>query len=325
MTSKEKSPIEECLRCGRWARMKPHYCQMCTRKTSRDFVRAKHAARAYFRSYPTLGFEQLMDDPNSDMQQSRSGCFVTASESGVIWNVKRGLSKTKWLKIKAGLQKKPEFNEFVLGLMAEGREQEDKIASYFWNKMLQSYRAVYGSKDAKANLLMVHPGIAMRSYYEIDEEGETKPLEARLGATSDEIIVWYDGEKWRIINVEIKYFASKETIPDETPLDYWLQITCQMACLGTGLTIFWFKANKNNPDYQWRLYQKDEAFEEDTISELIAMRKLLETPDLIPGRFANSSPKVKRHMNNAELGRGTDFLALWKLLIENREKALEIK
>lgn len=325
MSSKGKRKVEECARCGRWAVMKPHYCQMCTKKTCREFVRAKHAARAYIRDNPTLGFEQLIDDPNSDLQQSRSGCFMTASESGAIWNVKRGLSKARWLKIKARLQDKPPFNEFVLSLMAEGREQEEKIANYFWMKMLTTYRTIFGVKEAKANLIMVHPGIAVRSYYEVDEEGETKPLEVRLGATSDKIIVWYDGEKWRVINVEIKYFASKEVIPDETPLDYWLQITCQMACLDTGLTIFWFKANKNEPDYQWRLYKRDVAFEEETINELIAMRKLLEKPNELPSRFANSSPKVKRHMDNAELGRGTDFLALWKLLIENRDKAMEIK
>lgn len=315
---------EWCGRCGRLGVLKPHFCVICTKREPRNFASAKKAAKGHIQAFPSLGVVQDMEE-GSELQGLRSQCLFTGSESGVLFNAKRGKSLVQWLAIKLGEKQSPPFNDYVKSLMEAGRRMEPIIAQYFWEGLYTEYERVFGAEAAKENLLWVHPGTALQQV-----ERET------VGATPDGLVVLYDGEYFRGVVVEIKYFASKSVIPDKIPEDYIAQIVLQQMTTGSNLCLFLCRVGEAPSEtfYQWRLLVlrphhvvpfRQKIFE---LGQLVEGQKLRQKDGLpcnFPKRFRNEASVLREIGEEMEVRVGEGFPQLLQALLELRTHALLLK
>ncbi len=313
-----------CDRCGRRAKLVPHYCIKCTKRTPKQFKSAKQASKSFLSRFPTLAVVQDMEE-GSQLQELRHQCLVTGSKAGVLWNAKRGQSFLNWLEVKLGEATEQPFSDYGKQLMAAGRRMEPLIAQYFWGGLFNEYKATFGEAEAHENLMWVHPGMAMQ-----------KVGKAVVGATPDGLVNFYDGEHFRMVVVEIKYYASKATIPDAIPADYIAQILLQMTTCGTDVCLFLCRVGEVESEtfWEWRVLRCLPAHKE-------ALREKIEWAECLvagqrrrqsegdafnyPKRFPNETAELERMGSEMEVARGDTFAPMLATLLREAPHALLIK
>ncbi len=158
-----------------------------------------------------------IDNPESELAKLRDSCLLTASMAGVLWNCKRGMSKSLFIKVARKEVPKPEFSDFTRSLMAKGVEMEPVIVLHFSHCMLAEYcRLTVGVPAAECKVIL--PGPFTAQYEDV-----------RTSATPDALLIFTWGDTLAcFLPVEVKFFASKVEMPTILPQDYIAQVLMQM-------------------------------------------------------------------------------------------------
>lgn len=183
------------------------------------------------RDHPYLSVEPgsaAIEDENSALYQIRKDSIVTGSMAGILWNCKRGTSRSQYLLQKAGLVAEPEVSDFAKTCMAAGREWEPKINEIFATAMAAEFRRIWPENGLVGIWL---PGPFVLSL------GLGFDAPAIVSATADGMLTFLLNGKYRMLHYELKFFASKAVLPETLPEDYLAQVLLQMCTGGTSVSL----------------------------------------------------------------------------------------
>lgn len=185
-----------------------------------------------------------IENPDSPLAKIRAESLITASNAGVLWNVKRNTSYGAFVEEKLGLRTPKPFNDWVKALMEAGRQWEPKIDKLFANVMKAEFRRIHGGQ-----LNHYSPGPHVR-----DE------MTFKTAATCDGLFTFKVDEVWYALGYEIKFFASKTVMPTELPQDYLAQVLLQMRNAGSSITLLIGAVLVDNvPQFRiWKIQAKPE-------------------------------------------------------------------
>lgn len=185
-----------------------------------DPVTVKQCMEKIVSIWPTMSVKPggaEIDNPESELAKLRDSCLLTASMAGVLWNCKRGMSKSLFIKVARKEAPKPEFSDFTRALMAKGVEMEPVITSHFSHCMIAEYgRLTVGIAGMECKVIL--PGPFTAEYGDI-----------RTSATPDALLIFtWQGRNGYFMPIEVKFFASKVEMPTNLPQDYIAQVLMQM-------------------------------------------------------------------------------------------------
>jgi hypothetical protein len=236
-----------------------------------------------------------IEDPTSDLAKLRDTCDLTASRAGVLWNCKRGQSRSAYLEEKSGNRPAVPPSEWVRTLMDAGKEWEPRIQAMFTMSMAAEFKRVFGG--AFGAWL---PG-------PFAEEGTS--------ATPDGLHTFRIGGTWYLLPFEIKFFASKTVLPLDLPHDYLAQVLMQMvharsllsllvgACVCDGVTTY----------RVWKI-QATQAHVEDYRNRLTLLRR-----DLARGRWPKRNANEGAELEGLVVGVTDDCTDVWEFIAANRQ------
>jgi YqaJ-like viral recombinase domain len=248
--------------------------------------------------WPTLTIvpgAAAIEDPTSDLAKLRDNCDLTASRAGVLWNCKRGQSRSAYLDEKSGRRPPVPPNDWVRSLMDAGREWEPKIQSMFSLTMAAEFKRVFGGPFG-AWL----PG-------PFAEEGTS--------ATPDGLHTFRIGGVWYMLPFEIKFFASKTVLPLDLPHDYLAQVLMQMAHAQSLLSLL-VGACVCDGTTSYRIWkiQATPAHIADYRNRLALLRR-----DLARGKWPKRNANEGAELESLVVGSTDDCTDVWEFIAANRE------
>lgn len=223
-----------------WRDPTEHFCQPEMSKIPVFLADHQPAIAALLKMHPYLSVEPgsaAIEDENSELHAIRKKSLVTGSMAGVLWNCKRGTSRGQYLFQKAGIVPEPEISDFAKTCMAAGREWEPKINQYFSMAMAAEYRRLTQGQDVLGIWL---PGPFVGDVDNPTTRGgsiQRIGVNSLLSATADGLFTFKWEDWWCWFHYELKFFASKSTLPEELPEDYLAQTLMQMELGHTERTV----------------------------------------------------------------------------------------
>lgn len=240
------------------------------------------------------GHEEI-ENPDSELAKIRARCVLTASKAGVLWNCKSGPSMKRYLEEKIGKVVPRPPSDFAMHYMAQGRDMEPRIANYATRLLAGELRAINGNT--------------------LDHRSPGPYVSGNTAATPDGLWSFRSNDTWFVMPFEIKFFASKNEVPETFPPHYVAQVLMQMvhAHSRISLAIGCARDLAGGLHYRfWKLRLKDRH-----ISDYKARLKLLKTRlslKQIPAR----APIEEHLLADVVVGSTSNVTELWEFILDHR-------
>lgn len=239
------------------------------------------------------GHEEI-ENPDSELAQIRARCVLTASRAGILWNCSGGVSPKRYVEEKLGLVKPAPFSEFAKHYMEQGRIMEPQIANRATFLLWAELRQITGGT--------------------LDHRSPGPYVSGKTSATPDGLWQFRIDGTWYVLPFEIKFFASKNELPEAFPDHYIAQVVMQMvhAHSRVAIAIGCVKDSLGNTPLRfWKIQLTDEL-----LADYKARLKRLKTwmaRKTVPG----NQPREGHKLHPAVVGFTSDTTDVWEFIMAN--------